>query len=241
MRFWLLSFLLFIMFTAPLPSKAQLTNAQLWFEYKLVYPFSGVYIFDNAFTYSTLLSSSQWRDFNYSPSVEYSSSQYIDLIVGSSFSYTVQTQNINTLEIRPFVGTRVHFTPRQRVLTRLLAKIEQRNLKNLETGKWEKNVRPRFRLEALILINKNSYYEDKLWYGIADAEWLMKVGDDVQERFANRFRGRIGVGYRLSYSYRFEFFYMFQQSRDTIEEDFKTSDHIFRFLFKHYLRKSKPT
>ena len=42
-------------------------------------------------------------------------------------------------------------------------------------------------------------YEDKAWYGILDAEWFFtSEEDDVQERFANRFRGRCGLGYRLN-------------------------------------------
>lgn len=79
-----------------------------------------------------------------------------------------------------------------------------------------------------------------MWYGIVDAEVLF-TDDEINERFANKFRLRLGVGYRLNYSYRFEFIFMNQQSRTGTDEDFTSSDNIFRFRVKHYLRKTKPS
>lgn len=68
-------------------------------------------------------------------------------------------------------------------------------------------------------------------------EWFFTTDDDVNERFANRFRWRVGGGYRLNYGFRFEFLYMMQQSKDVIDGDFESSDNIFRFRVKQYLRK----
>jgi hypothetical protein len=118
-------------------------------------------------------------------------------------------------------------------------RLEQRNFQNLETKDWTQEYRPRIRAESLIPINKKSYFEDKLWYGIMDVEWLFKT--NIEERFANRFRWRTGIGYRLSYNFRFEFIYMLQLSRNTIEDNFESNDNIFRFRVKQYLRKSKPS
>ncbi|MEK6782429.1 MAG: DUF2490 domain-containing protein [Bacteroidota bacterium] len=220
--------------------KAQSANEQAWFEYMLNLPFANSFNLENAFTYSTLAGTPKWRAYDYSATVEWSVNQNIDLIAQSVFSYTNQTETYNTFEIRPVIGTRFYFTPNKRIQTRLLLRLEQRNFKNLETKEWDQVQRPRARGEVIIPINKDSYYEDKLWYAITDVEWFFKI-EDVKERFANRFRWRIGAGYRLSYSVRFEFLYMLQQSRDAIDGDFETSDNIFRFRLKHYLRKSKPS
>lgn len=59
-----------------------------------------------------------------------------------------------------------------------------------------------------------------MWHGFLKS-------DDVEERFANRFRWRIGAGYRLSYNLRFEFLYMLQQSKNTIDDNFESSDNFF--------------
>jgi hypothetical protein len=222
------------------PLAAQSPNTQFWAEYMLNYPFANSFNLENAFVYSTLANSPRWRSLEYTPTLEYSLTQHIDVTLGCVLSYTAQTENYNTFEIRPVLGTRVNFTPNRRVQARIYLRLEQRNFLNLDTHEWETVMRPRARAEMLFPINHKDIHDDKLWYGIADVELLFAT-DDVKERFANRFRARAGVGYRLSYTSRFEFLYMIQQSRSGINEDYQTSDNIFRFRYKHYLRKKKPT
>lgn len=228
------------LFSLPIPLLQAQTNEQIWAEYMLNYPFANNFNFENAFTYSTLLGTPKWRAYDYSGALEWSVSNHVDVIAQLVVSYTNQTDTYNTLELRPILGSRFHFTPNKRIQTRLLVRLEQRNFKNLETEEWETVFRPRARGEVIVPINKKSYYEDKLWYGITDIEALFKT-NDVDERFANRFRWRVGAGYRLSYSMRFEFLYMLQLSKNTLAEDFETSDHVFRFRIKQYLRKTKPS
>lgn len=219
---------------------AQSVNEQIWIEYMLNYPFANSFNLENAFTYNTVLSSTKWRSYEWSPTLEWSVTTHIDILAQTTLSYTNQTSSYNTFEVRPVLGTRFHFTQNKRILTRLLLRLEQRNFKNLETNEWSQVYRPRARAETIMPINKDSYFQDKLWYAMLDAEVLFKT-DDVDERFANRLRIRIGGGYRLNYNLRFEFLYMLQQSKDVIGDGFETSDNIFRFRFKHYLRKSKPS
>ena len=220
---------------------AQSTNSQLWFEYMLNYPFANSFNLENTLTYSELLNSPKWRAVDYSPTLEFSLFSFVDLLAGGTLSYTSQVEDYDTFEARLMIGTRIHITPNSRILSRLQVRFEQRNFKNLETNTWETVYRPRARAEFLIPINKKNYFEDKLWYGIVDAELLFAVDDDVQERFANRFRLRIGIGYRLSYTSRFEFIYMLQESKNGIDDSFQSTDNVLRFRYKHYLRKSKPT
>ena len=223
------------------PASAQTANKQLWLEYMLEYPMANVFNLENAVTYSTLLGTPQWRALDYAPNLEYSLTTHIDLMLGCTFSYTWQTEDYNTLEIRPMVGTRIHFTPNRRVPIRFLARLEQRNFLNLETKEWDKTLRPRFRLESLIPLNAKDIFQNKMYYIIADVEWLWKLQDDVNERFANRFRARVGLGYRLNYTWRFEIIYMLQFSREAISDDYSSTDNIFRVRLKHYINKAKPS
>lgn len=239
-RYSIKLFLVLLLSLTGAVTRGQSTNTQLWFEHLLNYPFANVFNLENAFVYSTLRQSPRWYAFDYSPTLEYALGKHFDATVGVTLSYTAQTQNFNTVEIRPVLGTRIHITPERRVLTRIYLRLEQRNFLNLDTRAWERVLRPRIRAESIIPVNKESYYHDGLWYGIADIEWLFSA-QDVEERFANRFRARMGIGYRLSYSSRFEFIYMIQQSRNGIDEDFSSSDNIFRFRYKLYLNKAKPT
>lgn len=220
--------------------RAQSVNEQIWYEYMLNYPFANSFNLENAFTYSTLLGTPKWRAYDYSAALEWSITQNVDLIGQAVLSYTNQTESYNTLELRPIIGTRLYFTPNMRVQTRLLLRVEQRNFQNLETKEWSQVARPRIRGEIIVPINRDSYYDDNMWYAWTDVEWLYNI-EDVEERFANRLRWRVGGGYRMSYTMRFEFFYMLQLSRNQIGEEFETTDNIFRIRLKHYLRKTKPS
>lgn len=222
-----------------LVQKTYAQDEQIWLEYMLNYPFANSFNLENSMVYSTVLSADKWRSLSYNPTVEYSLNQNFDFQGAITLDYTNQTQSYNTFEVRPMFGTRIYFTPKRRIQTRLLVRYEMRNLKDLETKDWSTTWRPRLRAETLTPINKNSIHKDKVWYGILDFEYLY-TSSDVEERYANRSRLRMGVGYRFNYSFRFEFIYMIQNSRNQIEDDFATSDNIFRFRFKQYLRKAAP-
>ena len=87
---------IFIISLVSLPKLAwaQQTNEQLWFEYMLNSPFSNSYNLENAVVYSTLLNpSSKWRAFDYTPTLEFSIDQHIDLITAVTLSYTDQTES----------------------------------------------------------------------------------------------------------------------------------------------------
>ena len=216
---------------------AQKTSEQIWLEYMVNYPFANSFNVENAFVYSNSLSGNQFRDFSYTPTLEYSLTQNIDFQGAATVGYTKQTESYNTFEVRPMLGSRIYFTRNRRIQVRLLLRYELRNLKNLEANSWETVGRPRARLETLLPINGKSIFEDKLWYGILDAE-LLYTKNEVEERFANRFRLRVGIGYRITYSSRFEFLYMAQQSKNAIDGDFETTENIFRLRYKHFLRKT---
>ena len=239
-RRWCIIGLVICVAIRPSSLQAQTVNEQVWLEAMLNYAFAKSYNFENIIQYSTLLDSPRWRSLEYNPLVQRSLGTHFDLLTGVTVVYTNQTEQYNTFEIRPAIGGRIHFTPKRRILTRLYVRLEQRNIENLSAKTWESTFRPRIRAEVLIPINRKSFHDDKLWYGLVDAEWFFTI-DDVNERFANRFRLRTGIGYRLNYTSRFEFVFMIQESKKAIGDSFYSTDNVFRFRYRHYLRKEKPS
>lgn len=239
MRTWLpCAFILLV----NIQSHAQSSSEQTWFEYMLNYPFANSWNLEFAGTYSTVLDQPKWRSLDFQLTPEYSLTQNVDLMGALFIGKTFQNQELTTTEFREMLGARFHFTPNRRILTRLLIRFEQRNLKDDETDSWKKSNRSRVRAETLTPLNKKTMFAgDRLWYLILDAESFIVLDQDVNERFANRLRIRTGIGYRLNYNFRFELMYTLQQSKNTIGEDFSTTDNIFRFRFKHYLNKAKPS
>ncbi len=208
----------------------------------LNYPFANMYNLESAFTYSTSLRSPRWRAFDFQITPEAAITRNIDLSASFLGSYTFQNDTLESLELRPTIGVRFHFTEERRIQTRLFVRFEQRHFKDVEAGDWYKSNRFRTRAESVIALNKPTMFSgDKLWYAILDAEWFFVLDEDVEERFANRFRLRAGLGYRLNYNLRFEFVFTNQQSKNAIAENFYSSDNIFRFRIKQYLNKAKPS
>ena len=214
---------------------------QVWADYVLNVPFANSYLFDTEFSYRTLLTKQdKWRSISISPDIERSISNRVDVMVTLRTAFTQQETNYNTFELTPILGMRYHFTPYSRVLLRGLFRAEYRNLYHKETSSWEHSTRTRFRAESIIPINRKSYFENNLWYALLDAELFWVIDQQLDERFANQLRWRVGVGYRLSYDWRFEFIYTDQFTRDNLAGDLEETSNVFRVRIKHFLNASKP-
>lgn len=230
-----------IFVAAGLPVVAQSPNSQLWAEYMLNYPFANSWNVELAGTYSTLLESPRWQALDIQLTPEFALSPHVDLQGAVLYNRTNQYQALSSTELRLMLGTRIHLTPFSRVLTRVLLRMEQRNMYYQETDSHEQSLRGRIRFETVTPLNRKTMFDgDKLWYAIADVEAFVVMDQQVNERFANRFRLRVGPGYRLNYTWRFEFLYTYQLSRNTIAGDVDSDDNLFRFRVKHFLHKSKP-
>jgi hypothetical protein len=242
MKRWIAVAFLCCRFWSIPPALGQSPDDQVWVEYMLNHPFANVYNVEAAFNYSTLLQSPRWREFGLTITPERSLSQHIDLQAAVMGNYAFQNQVRTTFELREMLGTRIHFTPNSRILTRMLVRFEQRNLQSQETHDWTHSHRTRVRFETVIPLNKKTMFAgDHLWYSVIDAEWFIVMDQDLQERYANRFRLRAALGYRLNYTWRFELMYTLQESKDVIDGNFVTTDNIFRFRIKHFLNKTKPS
>ena len=79
-----------------------------------------------------------------------------------------------------------------------------------------------------------------LWSIFADYEEFIVLDQQLEERFANRRRARIGVGYRLNYKHRFDLGYTRQTSRNEIDDDYTGTDNVIQLKYKMFLNPSKP-
>ncbi len=213
------------------------SDSQLWMDAELNYTYKQKYLFQNEVSSQTLISGgSHWYSLSSTPAFEYSLNPHFDLISSIPLSYTLQQKKASTFEVGAMVGTRIYFTPALRPQVRLLVRIEERWSRDLALDEWDAANRIRLRGEFIYPINRKSYFEDKMWYLITDAELFLSTTSDIDERFANRTRFRAGAGYRLNYKMRFEGIYMFQFSRNTLNDKFNSIDNIIRLRFKYYFK-----
>ena len=153
--------------------------------------------------------------------------------------YTSQTDDIDSFELSPRAGVRLHLTTRElptgplkrerlsrhRLVLRNLARVEGRNLFYSSDTSNDSTLRFRNRVELQVPLNRNRVSDDGARYVLADWEWFVPL-DDPAERFANRQRIRAGFGYRRTLNWRVEALYIWTRSRDTTAEGFSTSDNI---------------
>jgi hypothetical protein len=217
-------------------------HTQLWFDYQIDYPFATQYLFEMEAGYQTLLTNdSTWRSVGLTPTFEYLFFTNLDFIVTVPLSYTVQTKNYDSFEARPSLQLRLHISQNKRVNTRLVLKGEKRYFQNLEDDTWETSTRLRLKGEATISINAPTLYYDNLWYAILDYEEFFVMDQQVNERYSNRRRARIGAGYRLNYKHRFELIYTLQASRNEINNEFASTDNVIQLRYKMFLNPARPT
>jgi hypothetical protein len=228
------------LFITEIQGRAQ-RHEQLWLDYQLDYPFANVFLFEVSATYSTVLTQEfKWRSLSVSPTLEYALATRIDLTGEVPLGYTLQEEGSNSFEISPIVGARFHMTQNKRIDTRILLRYQQRYFREIENEDWDISNRTRIKAEAFICINQRNLFTDNLWYAIVDYEEFIVLDDQVDERYANRRRGRIGVGYRLNYKHRFELIYTRQSSRNEIEGAFISNDNVIQLRYKMYLNPGKP-
>jgi hypothetical protein len=224
-----------VLFAGP-PARAQeASNAQLWLDGIVGRSFASYYMAECELSYQTLLSDQgRWVSYNASPSLEVSPTAHWSFLAGLPLSYTLQQEGYNTFEWRAQLGAKYTFTPFQRVQTRLNLRYEDRNLTDQEDGQVQRSQRIRLRAEVVVPLDSRTYDADTMWYALADAEVFTTKDEELEERFANRMRIRIGAGRKFSYNWRAEAIYTFQISRNAITDTDPTLDHILRLRIKYY-------
>ena len=222
------------------PARSQ-QSTQTWFDFVMDYPFRSQYLAELELSYQSMLDGdSTWRSYNITPTFEYQFFTSVDLVASAPLSYTVQTEDSETFESRITLETRWHITQNKRVNTRFVLKGDKRFFQDMETREWDSSTRIRFKLEATVAINRPNLYQDKLWYAITDYEQFIVMDKQLEERYANRRRGRLGAGYRLDYKNRFELIYTLQVSRDEIQDSFESTDNVLQLRYKMFLNPARP-
>lgn len=223
-----------------LSAKAQ-NDEQLWLELQTSYPFANQYLLENTTSYQTLLKKEgKWRSFALSPTFEYSILTRLDLLSEIGIGYTNQAEGISTFELSPMVGARFFITQNRRIETRLVWRYQVRSFYTFEQSGWDVSNRTRLRAEIFISLNGPNMFTDNLWYTFLDFEEFFVLDKQVDERYANRRRARIGIGYRLNYSHRFDLGFTLQSARNELEGSFVSTDNVIQLKYKWFFNKPQP-
>jgi len=223
-------------FLSPQISNAQ-TTEQIWLEYSPTHSFANNYKLGMRGSYRTNLEEPHWRSIELRFMPEKKLNSHFDALASLQFLDTKQYHALTSIEIRPAVGVRWHFLPGKRVTSGLMARVEIRNVYKNESEDWSHTIRPRLRFFASVPLNEKSMSPDRVFYATSFVEFFYQNDEDIQERYANRFWFRLGLGYKLNKKLKFELLYNRQDSKNTITDNFDdlTKENIFLFAVRHKL------
>lgn len=210
---------------------------QAWFEYKPAYSFQKGYKLAMRASWRTNLQAPRWRTFELRLMPEKKLNKHLDILASVQFLETLQYEEFTTSEIRFAVGGRWHFLPERRVSSGVLLRCEFRNVYKKEKEDWTYTTRPRLRIFASMPINEKNMKPDNVWYITSFVEFFYQNDEDIQERYANRYWIRLGLGYKLNKSLKFELLYNRQDSKNTVTANYDdlTKENIFLFSLVHKL------
>lgn len=179
----------------------------------------------------------QWRNIDFTPLVERYPTDWLDLTAETTVGNTRQRDGLDTFEITPRIGARFHLfgkmvpfipgipglkyerLPRTRLGVATLVRVEWRNFFYSDDTPNQHEWRARVRLEGKLALNHATLAEARTLYAIGDVEYYQPLSDDIEERFVNKVRSRLGLGYRFSATTKLEFLYIRDWNRDSSEED----------------------
>ena len=171
-----------------------------------------------------------WRNLDVTPAVEYYPSSGIDLTGEATVGTTMQTDDLRTNELTLRAGLRLYLFKNMRerfdhehklpgrVLFATLFRVEERNFWYSDETESQHSFRFRVRLELKAPINHADLTKDKTYYVLGDIEAYAPIGEEVEERFATKYRLRLGLGYRINARQRGDLLYMRDRVRNTIED-----------------------
>ncbi len=221
-----------------LPSSvAQDVTEQIWLEYRPTYVFTPKIKLDMRLSFRDEFDDTNWHTWEarFIPVIKLGKG--FDVNLGLSFLETSQSLVLSTTEVRLAPGVRYHL-PWERVDLGAWLRLEFRWVHDKQQSEWNYTTRPRLRFFTDIPINAKSMKGDHFFYASSFVEFFYQDDSDVQERYAQKLWMRVGLGYKLNKSLRFEVLYTRQDSKNTINASFEdlTNENIFVLALRHKLK-----
>jgi hypothetical protein len=183
--------------------------------------------------YSSLSSSlfrfALWRNVDATHLIEYYPNSWVDLTGEVTLGTTRQTDDLRSNELTFRAGIRTYFAkhlrshlgrerrPFRRISFASLHRIERRTFWYSNDQPTQTSYRARMRLELKSGLNGPDPTVAGAWYALADLEGYFDLGTAAGERFAQRARGRLGVGYVFNARRRVDVLFILDRARDTID------------------------
>lgn len=210
---------------------------QTWLFWQHHHSFTPRFKYFGDIGYRQELPYDKWIRTSFKPGAEWSAGNIVDLSGGMGFYYTVQEIIPNSFELRPWQGVKVHWPTLGRFSFDHYGRLEQRfNHSADPVEQWSSVLRGRYRLNVIFPINHSGIIDNTFFMRL-NAEIYWNMGSSIEERFVNKNRYAMCLGYRFNLNWRLELYYMAEQSQAFSQEGFNVNSHIFQVSLKTYVFK----
>ena len=208
-----------------------LTN-QIWVDFNPEYSLSAKFNLYGRFDVRTIFPQS-WYRFIAGGGIAYKRRPYLNKRIteefhaGIGFFYTVNLDNPNRYEIRPYQGYRLRWPNFPRLNVQNYLRLEERFEHTGNEGDDEFGLRLRYLIQATLHC-KNCEDDNfaKAFYMPFSVEFFYNLNGSDQ--FNDLIRIGPGIGYKFPSGWRPEFDLSFHRTRGTVDEKFTTSDLVYR-------------
>lgn len=210
---------------------------QTWVFWQHHHSFTPRFKYFGDIGYRQELPYAKWIRTSLKPGAEWSAGNIVDLCGGLGFYNTVQEIIPNSFELRPWQGVKVHWPSLGRFNFDHYGRLEQRFNRFVgPVGHWSSVLRGRYRLNVIFPINHPGIIDNTLFIRL-NAEIFWNMGKSIAERYVNKNRYAMCLGYRFNLNWRLELYYLAEQSQAFSEEGFNVNSHIFQVSLKTYVFK----
>jgi len=137
-------------------------------------------------------------------------------VTGNFYASKVkQSLALTSWEIRPVIGFLINSNLSKRLVVFNLTRTE---LRYMIYSDQQNTFGFRLRNTTLVTtsLNKGSVIEDKTLNLFGSVEFFYNSNDDLRERFVNQIKYKLGLAFRLSFTWRFDIGLMYQDAKNNV-------------------------
>ncbi len=199
---------------------------QTWSDITTIHFFTDKWIYSGDYGVRGVLSGQDWQTLYARPTFRYNITPSLHARAGMALFYTYDQLIKNQLELRFHQEVNLKWPEVPGFIFKHMVRFEERFFFYKELDK-EFSARARYRF-AIESPDYKLFNIKGPFYGLANIEFFLPLGNQSTERYINNTRIVAGIGQRASQKFRYELHYIFQNSRKFIDDSLKTSEHILR-------------
>ena len=212
---------------------------QTWIDFTTAHEFNSKWTYTGDYGLRGMVSGESWTTLYVRPTFKYRIKPIFDVRAGAVLSFTNDDVLDGQIELRFHQEANVKWPEVVGMVFKHKLRFEERFFfyKELDNN-FSARVRYHFTVESpdFRLFNIKGPF-----YALASIEFFLPLGEQTTERYVNQNRIDAGFGQRISRKFRYEFHYIWQNSKDTEDGSFNTSANILRLRLYLSTFKSQKT